>query len=97
MSGKQIKYAPKQPRYDLIEMEEATLKQILESGAVIKSSQVDPSGVLCTESSTFKLKLSETSNILMVVSNRAEEAEILCTKNVFVEVTTCKPKQRQVI
>jgi hypothetical protein len=69
MSGKEIKYAAMQPNFDLIEMEEATLAQILasSSGALIKSSMSDPSAVLCTENKIFKLKLSETSNNLMVV------------------------------
>ena len=86
MSGKQIKFAAKQPKYDLYEMDESTLQDILkQGGAVIKAGEA---ACLCTESQTYRLKISETSNNLMVLENN----EILCTKNVFVEVTSQKPK-----
>ena len=56
---------------------------------------MDNSATLCTMSKTFKLKLSETSNSLMVVQSEFEE--ILYTKNVYIEVSVTKPKYEQVI
>ena len=97
MSGKMLKYASEADRkFDLIEMDEQTLTIILASkGATqIKSAPTeDGSAVLCTQSSTFKLKLSETSNQLMVLNG----ADIISTKNVFIEVSHSRPKYQQVI
>lgn len=72
MSGKIIKFAAAQPKFDLIEMDEATLAQILSSPAVIKSSNFDTSAVLCTANQTYRIKLSETSNNLMVIDNKPD-------------------------
>jgi len=69
-------------KFDLIELDESTLKTIMESGGTIKASDSDPYAVLCTANNTHKLKLSETSNNIMVIDNSssAESAQILCTK-----------------
>ena len=97
MSGKPLQYAQVQkPTYDLIEMDEELLQTIVkEGGALIKSSPFDKSACLVTDAKTFKLKLSETSNSLMVVSD--SPAEIFTTKNTFVEVSQSLPKLSQVV
>ncbi len=97
MSGKVLKYVSEANRkFDLIEMDEQTLSVILASKGTtqIKSAPTeDGSAVLCTQSNTFKLKLSETSNQLMVLDG----ADIISTKNVFIEVSQSRPKYQQVI
>ena len=80
----------------MIEMDEKTLSQILSSKGTTKiqsSPGEDDSAVLCTGSNTFKIKMSETSNQLMVLNG----SDIVCTKTVFIEVTTSKAKYQQVL
>ena len=74
MSGKVLKYSLTQPNYDLFELDEATLALMqAEGGCLIK--QGDAFATLHTNAKSFKLKLSETSNNLMVVA----DSEILNT------------------
>jgi hypothetical protein len=48
---------------------------------------------LCTDSSTFKLKLSETSNSFMCVADTV----IMQTTSQFIEVTATKPRLQEVL
>ena len=57
---------------------------------------------ISTEKATYKLKQSETSNMLMAVDlskkkNEQSPSEISLTTHVFVEVTTTQPKDHQIV
>jgi hypothetical protein len=79
MSGK-LTFAP-QRHYDLIEMDESTLADIMKQGAIIKAHE--QSAALCTGTKTFRLKLAETSNQFLVVADH----QILATTSACIEVT----------
>jgi hypothetical protein len=76
----------------LFEVDEAILAELLVSGAQIKQSDLDKSktACICSETRTYKLKLSETSNFLMVADLSSQE--IVTTSSSFVEATPTMTK-----
>ena len=90
-----LSFAEGSGQYGLIEVDEALLAEILQTGgATIKQASLNgdegKSTCLSSESRTHKLKLSETSNFLMVADLKTQS--ILLQTSTFVEATPTTTK-----